>query len=109
MEPQVRSEEPSGVGGNGVAGRELAERRSRLVDRVQLQNGFRSQFAFGEAIAHEHVDPRIENMDKALDIVPVFLDDVLPQPKNVKWHGVSGKRESIWEDPRSDFIARTRI
>ena len=61
-----------------------------LVSGVQLQDGFGPQLAFGELCAYELVDPYVEDVDKALDIVPVFLDDVLTQMENVKGIGDFG-------------------
>jgi len=58
-----------------------------------LQDGFGPQLAEGELCAHELVDPYVEDVDKALDLVPVFLDDVLTQMENVKGHRrFSGQR-----------------
>ena len=86
MKPQLRSKEPRGIGHNRIARREFAECGSLLVGRVQLQNGFGPQLALGEPFVDESVDPRIKNMNKALDVVLVFPDDVITQAENIKGH-----------------------
>jgi len=86
MEPQARPKESRGIGQNRTARREFAERRSLLVSGVQLQDGLGPELTFGEPLTHKRVDRGIENVHKALDIVPVFPDDVLTQMENVKGH-----------------------
>ena len=86
MQPQIRSKKQRGVGQDRATRREFAQCRARLVSGVQLQNGFGPQLALGEPRTHELVDPRIENVDKALDVVPIFLDDVLPKTENIERH-----------------------
>jgi hypothetical protein len=100
MEPQTRSKEPRGIGQNRTARREFAERRTRLIGRVQLQDGFRPQLAFSEPRAYEFVDPRIEDVDKALDVIPVFLDHVLAKAENVKGHRSFGSQRPLRETGR---------
>jgi hypothetical protein len=45
------------------------------------------RFALGEPFPHKLVDPRVEDVNKALDVLPVFLDYVLTQAENIKGHG----------------------
>jgi hypothetical protein len=97
MKPQIPPKEPRRLSENGTSRRELAECRSLLVSGVQLQDGLGPQLTFGEPFTHKRVDPRIENMHKALDIVPVLLDDVLTQMENVKGHRRVGSQRPFQE------------
>jgi hypothetical protein len=100
---QTRSEEPGGVRGNGVAGREFAERRSGLVSRIELQDSFGPQFALGEPLTHKLVDPGVENVNKALDIIPGFPDNVFAKAEYVEGHV-----RSIRFKPEAAPLARPR-
>ena len=55
-----------------------------------MQDGFGPQLAEGELCAHELVDRLVEDVDKTLDIIPVFLDDVLTRMENIKGIGDFG-------------------
>ena len=86
VQPEVLAEEARRAPVQLPLRRQLAQRRPRLVGRVELQHRVRPELALVQLVADEALDPLVVDVDEALDVVPVLADHPVPELEDVEGH-----------------------